>query len=91
MGSKARPCWTELLAFLGVKNQSEILIFGSDWLFSDFLEPWYIHFLGSSSAENAFNSAIRFAGLLFVASTLGLCRSDDVDLIRVSLFTKTPG
>lgn len=26
-------------------------------------------------------------GLLFVTSTLGLCRYDDVDLIRVSLFT----
>ena len=40
MGFKAQTCWTELLAFLGVWNRSEILIFGPDLLFSGFLEPW---------------------------------------------------
>ena len=40
MGFKAQTCWTELLVFWGVWNHSRILIFGPDWLFSGFPEPW---------------------------------------------------
>ena len=38
---KCPKYWTDFLAFSGVLNQSGILIFGPDRLFSGFLEPYH--------------------------------------------------